>query len=481
MARGDVKHERTMADMPGALLLRAGVLRAKDLAAANMLQERDGGSIGECLVRLGLLNEDRLADFYQSRLMISRLPDHLLVNVSKKALALVSADMAAEFRVVPVDLDGEGGLVLAMADPTDNHAVDEVAFFADHFVVRVVATESGIRDAIERHYGVRFTSPRAADSALPAATVATATTALPAATVATAANPASARAPAVKPGPLTEAPLTRAPNPSPPPPTSRRVAPSSEQSQPPANIHVAASPPPAAPPAPPPSEDEGVVLLTKVKFSDATPLPMPVPPPDDYSPAYLSELPADDDPAHDEPILLTEPKVPAPNRPRRDTLQGFQQMTVPDPPLAILRAAQHRDEIAHALLDYMARLLRRACFFVMKRSVLSGYDGRGGELDLASVRRLVINVEAPSLFRDVIASRLPYRGPLPETPANRAFAYAVGGISGDVLLMPIAVRDRVIAVLFGDGAAQPLPDAALHATIREAGLAYERLILEAKR
>ena len=46
--------------------------------------------------------------------------------------------------------------------------------------------------------------------------------------------------------------------------------------------------------------------------------------------------------------------------------------------------------------------------------------------------------------------------------------------------MPIAVRDRVIAVLFADGAAQPLPDAALHATVREAGLAYERLILEAK-
>jgi len=47
-------------------------------------------------------------------------------------------------------------------------------------------------------------------------------------------------------------------------------------------------------------------------------------------------------------------------------------------------------------------------------------------------------------------------------------------------VMPIAVRDRIIAVLFADGAAMPLPDAALHATVREAGLAYERLILESK-
>jgi Type II secretion system (T2SS), protein E, N-terminal domain len=476
MARGDVKHERTMADMPGALLLRAGVLRAKDLAAANVVQERDGGSFGECLVRLGLLDEERLADFYQSRLMISRLPDHRLVNIPKKALALVSADMAAEFRVVPVELDGDGGLVLAMADPTDNHAVDEVAFFADHFVVRVVATESGIRDAIERHYGVRFTSPRAADSAVPATVAATPSApvaATPSAPVATPAQTIVARKPAVKPGPLTEAPLTRPPNPSPPPPTSRRIAPSIEWRA--ETVHVT-TPEPTTAPAAPTAEDDGVVLLTKVKFSDATPLPQPVPPPDDYTPAYLV-----DDPAHDEPILLTEPKVAAPNRPRRDTLQGLQQMTVPDPPLAELRAAQHRDEIAHAVLDYMARLLRRACFFVIKKSILTGYDARGADLDQASVRRLVINVAAPSLFRDVIASRLPYRGPLPETPANRAFAYAIGGIPGDVLLMPIAVRDRVIAVLFADGAAQPLPDAALHATIREAGLAYERLILEAKR
>jgi hypothetical protein len=46
--------------------------------------------------------------------------------------------------------------------------------------------------------------------------------------------------------------------------------------------------------------------------------------------------------------------------------------------------------------------------------------------------------------------------------------------------MPILVRERVIAVLFADQATQPLPDAALHATTREAGLAYERLILGAK-
>jgi hypothetical protein len=423
-----------MADMPGALLLRSGVLRPADLAAAAALQERDGGSFGECLVRLGFVDEEQLADFYKSRLMITRVPDHRLVDVPKKVLALVTADMAAEFRVLPLDLDGDG-LVLAMADPTDNHATDEVAFFADRFVVRVVATESAIRDGIERHYGVRFTSPRAADRY-----------------GARVAQPATAPAPA-RPGPKTEAPADRTPNPSPPPPIPKDAK--------------------AA--APKPSKEvieEQIVLLTKVKYADATPLPMPVPPPDDYEPLYAPE--------EDEPILLTQKKQEHHERKRSDTLPGFAQITVPDPPLALLRAARDRDEIAAAVLDWVALLMRRGAFFVMKKSILIGHDARGADIDRSTVRKLVINVEAPSLFRDVIASRLPYRGPLPETPANRAFAHALGGVSSEVLLMPVAVRDRVIAVLFGDGAAQPLPDAALHATVREAGLAYERLILEGK-
>jgi hypothetical protein len=429
MAAARHQTEKGMADMPGALLLRMGVVRPADLAAATALQERDGGSFGECLVRLGLVDEPELAEFYQSHLMITRVPDHRLVDVHKNILALVTADMAAEFRVLPIDLDGDG-LVLAMADPTDNHAVDEVAFFADRFVVRVVATESAIRDGIERHYRVRFTSPRAADRA---------------------GGRVAERA--ARPGPSSEAPPTRAPNPSPPPPQPKGAQP--------------------APPKPSKAAlEEQIVLLTKVKYADATPLPMPVPPPDDYQPDYL--------PQNDEPILLTRPKPAPPERKRSDTLPGFAQITVPDPPLARLRAVRHRDEIAAAVLDYVALLMRRGSFFVMKRSILIGHDARGADVDAATVRKLVINVEAPSLFRDVIASRLPYRGPLPETPANRAFAHALGGVSSEVLVMPIAVRDRVIAVLFADGAAQPLPDAALHATIREAGLAYERLILESK-
>jgi hypothetical protein len=416
-----------MADLPGALLLQTGVLRREQLSAAAALRNTDGGSIGECLVRLGYVDEETLAQLYHRRLMIARIADHQLVNIKKKVLALVPSDMAAEFRVVPLETDNEGGLTLAMADPADNHAVDEVAFFADKFIVRVVATESAIRDAIERHYGVHFSAPRAADRV----------------GVVVGATPASA-------APKTEAPLDRPPNPSPPP--SRRPEP--------------------APPKPRLDIiEEQIVLLTEIKQAEDTPLPQPAPPPPENHREFQEE---------EEPILLTKPVAAPPTRKKRDTLPGFAQITAPDPPLLQLRAARARDEIATAVLDYVGQLMSRCIFFVMKKSQLSGYDARGQGINLSKVKQLVINVGAPSLFNDVVNSRLPYRGPLPETPANRAFAQSIGGAPAEVLLMPMAVRDRIIALLYADGMAGPLPEAALHATMREAGLAYERLIIDAK-
>jgi len=213
-----------------------------------------------------------------------------------------------------------------------------------------------------------------------------------------------------------------------------------------------------------------VVLLTRVKRSEETPLPMPVPPPDDYVPQQAPE-------EISEPILLTRPKER--ERERRDTLPGL-SIVLPDPPLSALRTLESRDEIAHVVLDYMGQLARRALFFVIKKALLVGYDASGELGDSALTKQLAINIDAPSIFRDVIASRLPYRGPLPETVANRIFAQSLGGVGAEVLLMPIAIRERIIAVLFADHATVPLPDAALHATTREAGLAYERLILHAK-
>src|SRR5881628_1236616 len=98
------KHHTFMAEGSGALLLRAGVLRPDQVAAAHQLRQREGGSFGECLIRTGAISEDALVEFYHRRLMIPRINAAKLEHVPLKVIALVPADMAAEFRVIPVEI-----------------------------------------------------------------------------------------------------------------------------------------------------------------------------------------------------------------------------------------------------------------------------------------------------------------------------------------------------------------------------------------
>src|SRR6185437_5230075 len=108
-----------MADTSGALLARAGIVTPEELASANALRQREGGSLGECLVRIGAIDEERLVQFYHKRLMVPRVAAAKLMVVAPEVLELVPPEMAAEFRCVPIDLDAEG-ITLAMSDPSDN-------------------------------------------------------------------------------------------------------------------------------------------------------------------------------------------------------------------------------------------------------------------------------------------------------------------------------------------------------------------------
>src|SRR5205807_1603651 len=63
------------------------------------------------------------------------------------------ADMAIELRAIPVSLDGENNLTVAMSDPSDRHAVDEITFFTGAYVVRAVATQMQIAWCLAHYYG----------------------------------------------------------------------------------------------------------------------------------------------------------------------------------------------------------------------------------------------------------------------------------------------------------------------------------------
>jgi hypothetical protein len=143
-----------MGDSAGALLLRSGILTPDQLMAAHAARQQEGSTLGYHLVRMGLVDEEKLAEFYRHRLMVPRLKREALERIKLKVIERVPRDMAGEFRVIPADVDKEGNLTLAMSDPTDTHAVDEVAFFTGQYVMRAVAAESDIEWALAKYYGI---------------------------------------------------------------------------------------------------------------------------------------------------------------------------------------------------------------------------------------------------------------------------------------------------------------------------------------
>src|SRR5438874_2244695 len=76
-----------------------------------------------------------------------------LARLPAKVVSVIPSDMAIELRAIPVSLDNDNNLTVAMSDPSDRHAVDEIAFFTGTYVVRAVATQMQIAWCLAHYYG----------------------------------------------------------------------------------------------------------------------------------------------------------------------------------------------------------------------------------------------------------------------------------------------------------------------------------------
>ncbi|HEY0190056.1 MAG TPA: hypothetical protein VGC42_02970, partial [Kofleriaceae bacterium] len=112
-----------------------------------------GGTIGEQLVTSGALSDDELTEFYRARLLVPQVNPNTLARLAPKVVGTIPGDMAIELRAIPVSLDRDNNLTVAMSDPSDRHAVDEIAFFTGAYVVRAVATQMQIAWCLAHYYG----------------------------------------------------------------------------------------------------------------------------------------------------------------------------------------------------------------------------------------------------------------------------------------------------------------------------------------
>lgn len=131
----------------GAMLLRSGAVSQQQLETAIGLQKEHGGRLGAILVREGYLTELELVESLARQLNIGVADLHQIAPAAS-ATSLLPRDFIMRHRVIPMRVKDNGELVLAMTDPLDVIAMDEVTMITRKRVVPVMCTESGFDEAV---------------------------------------------------------------------------------------------------------------------------------------------------------------------------------------------------------------------------------------------------------------------------------------------------------------------------------------------
>jgi hypothetical protein len=149
--------------------------------------------------------------------------------------------------------------------------------------------------------------------------------------------------------------------------------------------------------------------------------------------------------------------------------------------LAAIRASKDRDEVVELACAGALTVSRAALLLALKKGVLKGWDAAGAQVSRDAVRNLWIPTKSPSMFRDVVAKREAYSGPHGTTAADGLFRAAVGSRGGEIVLQPVAVGGKVVAVLAADDVAFDREGVErLEVLARAVGEAFERIIVAGK-
>ena len=134
----------------GELLVREKLISLQQLRQAQEEQRRTGAKLGFALAKLGFVDDNEITTFLsqQYRVPSINLAD---VEIDRELTKLVSREVCDRHVIIPVTRSG-AAVTVAMADPTNLHAIDDIKFLTGYNVDVVVASESAILEAIEKSY-----------------------------------------------------------------------------------------------------------------------------------------------------------------------------------------------------------------------------------------------------------------------------------------------------------------------------------------
>ncbi len=140
-----------MAVKLGDLLLKQKLITQDQLDTALKLQREEGGKIGEALVRVGAVSEGDITETLSQQFGVPSI-DLAHFEIDPAVIKVVPGEVARKYGVLPVNKTG-ATLTIAMGDPTNVFAMDDIKFMTGYNVEPVVASEIALRKAIDKHYG----------------------------------------------------------------------------------------------------------------------------------------------------------------------------------------------------------------------------------------------------------------------------------------------------------------------------------------
>jgi len=484
----------------GQLLVARGWITVQQLTRALKTQNVGGGRLGTCLVEMDALNEELLQRGLAEQLGVPAASADELYGVPEEVRGLVPEKLARRCRAVPFRVEG-GRLDLALMDPRNLSAQDEIAFASGKRVKVFVAAEVRILEALERYYGeelpsrfgmvldrlnrARFLWNKPAPAPLePVGEL------LPSVD-----NPFAPRDSPLAPRPKIFLPpeLPTLSPPPPAPPTAPAVVPVF-------NAETAAALPASAFGPLSPSEPEEPRAVRTGSLTPAMPIPRARPAAatvpmasvvamEAAAPAVEVAAPAEAPPAPLVPPMRSQSVSLTPEE-RADlgavawiepaaTDRSLPMPASLDEAEAELEKASDLEEVARLLLGFLGRDHRRAAIFQVTRDRVNGWRIHGTGIDREAFAGFSVGFDQPSLFLNLRHGSNIYFGPLPPMPAHRQLARTWGGdLPRDCVLLPVRLKDRLLMVIYADGAAQgPVDLQAMQRLLNAATAAVERCIV----
>jgi len=136
----------------GQILLKEGLITQHQLDEAIRIQERVNARLGRVLIKLGYVEHKTIAECI-SRQYNLPMVDIKELNISEKVIKQVPYELAKKHLAIPLDFK-DNTLVIALADPTDSYAIEDIQFKTNLPIKASLATESDIIDAFRKYYKI---------------------------------------------------------------------------------------------------------------------------------------------------------------------------------------------------------------------------------------------------------------------------------------------------------------------------------------